>query len=208
MGETEAGSEARRLEELWARGFGDEYVERNRDAGHGRDAFWHALLERLRPERVLEVGCNVGANLRWITGPVSPGGVFGIDVNEGALELLRSRLPRINAVAGQARSLPFRDREFDLVFTAGVLIHQPETTLPLVMSEVLRCSRRYVLALEYHADDVTEVPYRGVEGALFKRDYGRLYLELFPELALLDDGHLDRDEGWDDVTWWLFERPR
>jgi pseudaminic acid biosynthesis-associated methylase len=157
---------------------------------------------------VLEVGCNVGANLRWIAGPVPPGGVFGVDVNEGALELLRSRLPRINAVAGQARSLPFRDREFDLVFTAGVLIHQPESTLPLVMAEVVRCSRRYVLALEYHADDVTEVPYRGVEGALFKRDYGRLYAELFPELTLVDSGHLDRDEGWDDVTWWLFERPR
>jgi len=199
--------EAERLEHLWAEEFGDAYVERNAQAGEGRDGFWQAFLERHPVRNALEIGCNVGANLRWIDGLLPSRAVWGVDINESALQAIRRRLPGINAVWSPARELPVRDRSFDLVFTAGVLIHQPESTLPLVMSEAVRASRRYVLALEYFAEDSTEVPYRGHEGALFKRDYGRLYRELFPELELLESGHLDRDEGWDDVTWWLFAKP-
>jgi ubiquinone/menaquinone biosynthesis C-methylase UbiE len=129
-----------------------------------------------------------------------------VDVNEVALEILHKRLPGVNAISTPARQLPFRDRWFDLAFTCGVLIHQPESTLPLVMSEIVRVSRRYVLAVEYHADEITEVPYRRQRGALFKRDYRRRYQELFPELELLDGGFLGRDQGWDDATWCLFGR--
>jgi pseudaminic acid biosynthesis-associated methylase len=202
----EAQPETSRLERLWADEFGDDYAQRNLDVGEGRDAFWRALLAERSVGSVLEIGCNVGANLRWIDGIVPSRGVWGIDINESALQTIRQRLPGINAVWSPARELPFRDGSFDLVFTAGVLIHQPETTLPLVMSEAVRCSRRYVLALEYFADTTTEVPYRGQEGALFKRDYGRLYSELFPDLRLEETGKLGQDEGWDDVTWWLFCR--
>ena len=74
------------------------------------------------------------------------------------------------------------------------------------MSEVVRVSRRYVLAVEYYAEESTEVPYRLQRGALFKRDYARLYRELFTDLALVDQGFLSRDEGWDDTTWCLLER--
>jgi hypothetical protein len=74
------------------------------------------------------------------------------------------------------------------------------------MSEIVRCSNKYVLCGEYFADEVTEVPYRGETGALFKRDYGAYYLELFPNLRLVKEGFLGKEHGWDDVTWWLFER--
>jgi hypothetical protein len=106
-----------------------------------------------------------------------------------------------------ARDLPFKDRRFDLVFTTGVLIHQPPTALPIVMTEIVRCSNRYVLCGEYYASEPTEVSYRGESGALFKRDYGGLYQKLFPELTLLESGFLPKEAGaWDDVTFWVFER--
>jgi pseudaminic acid biosynthesis-associated methylase len=198
--------ESARLEGLWAGEFGSAYSERNADAGQGREAFWNSLLSRYPIRRVLEVGCNVGANLQWIVPRVGPGDGYGIDVNEGALERLRERVPGVNAVMTTARELPFRERWFDLSFTTGVLIHQPESTLPLVMAEIVRVSRRYVLCGEYEAPETVEVQYRGVTGALFKRPYGRLYLQAFPDLELVDEGILGPDEGWDNVTWWLFER--
>src|SRR5207302_8261843 len=119
------------------------------------------MLERISPQRVLEVGCNVGGNLEWIEKDVPSGGVYGVDVNHKALAELRSRLGHVNAVWSPARELPFRDRFFDLVFTMGVLIHQPEATLPLVMSEIVRSSRRWVMCGEYFAEATTEVAYRG-----------------------------------------------
>jgi spore coat polysaccharide biosynthesis protein SpsF len=74
------------------------------------------------------------------------------------------------------------------------------------MAEMVRTSARWVLMGEYFAADTTEVPYRGHDGALFKRDYGAIFVELFPEWMPAGTGFLSRDEGWDDVTWWLFER--
>jgi pseudaminic acid biosynthesis-associated methylase len=199
--------EATRLEGVWAGEFGDAYSERNASAGIGRDSFWNALLSKYPIKRVLEVGCNTGANLQWIAPHLAPGEAYGIDINHEALGRLRERVPRVNAVSSSARDIPFRDRSFDLCFTTGVLIHQPQPTLPLVMGEIVRVSRRFVLCGEYYAPETVEVPYRGIQGALFKRDYGRLYGELFPDLRLLEQGFLGQSEGWDDVTWWLFEKP-
>ncbi len=198
--------EAERLEQLWSGGFGDAYVERNRKAAERRGGFWRQLLDGMGLASVLEVGCNLGANLRWITEHVPRRQVWGIDINERALGELRKAVPGVNAVWGPARDLPFRDAGFDLVLTMGVLIHQPDSTLPLVMGEIVRCARRYVLCGEYHAAERTVIPYRGAQDALIKRDYGRMYAELFPRLELVRQGFLSRDDGWDDVTWWLFAK--
>jgi spore coat polysaccharide biosynthesis protein SpsF len=198
--------EATRLEELWAGEFGDEYVERNRQAGEVRAGFWKTVCERTAPASVLEVGCNLGGNLGHVAGHVPPHHVFGVDVNLKALNELRRSFSDVNAVHAPARELPFRDRWFDLVFTMGVLIHQPEATLPLVLSEMARTARRWILMGEYFAETTTEVPYRGHSGALFRRDYGGIFADLFPDFVLEDKGFLGRDEGWDDVTWWLFRR--
>ncbi|GIK39314.1 MAG: hypothetical protein BroJett011_31470 [Chloroflexota bacterium] len=199
-------SEAIRLEKLWAEEFGNAYVDRNRTAGEIRAPFWQALLTEFPVQSALEVGCNVGTNLRWIASCIPPQYVYGVDINLKALDELHQHLPHVNALWSPARELPFRDRWFELVFTMGVLIHQPESTLPLIMAEIVRCSSRYVLCGEYYAEQPTEVAYRGQTRALFKRDYGRVYQELFPELQLRRQGFLNRAEGWDDVTFWLFEK--
>lgn len=198
--------EASRLENLWSGEFGDAYVERNKAAGDNRGPFWQSIHERFPVRRVLEVGCNNGGNLRWFTDVLPQGYVYGVDINQKALALLRQTHPNINSLYSPARELPFRDSLFDLTFTMGVLIHQPDSTLPLVMSEIVRCSRRYVLCGEYYAAERTEVPYRGHEGALIKRDFGTLYRELFPELELRYETFLSKDMGWDDITVWVFEK--
>lgn len=200
-------AEAVRLEELWAGPFGDAYADRNAVLDDRRGAFWRELLAGIEVSSVLEVGCGQGGNLRPIAGLVEPAAIWGIDISATAVDRARANAPGTNIVLGPARDLPFRDRWFDLVFTIGVLIHQPETTLPLVLAEIVRCSRRYVLWAEYHASQATEVPYHDASGALFKRDYGRIYAELFPELSIVREGFLGPDAGFDRVTYQLLERP-
>ena len=199
--------ESNRLESLWSGTFGDDYTERNRLAGEGRDTFWNDLLGRLAAPTILEVGCNLGANLRWLTRFPDKPAVYGIDINRGALARARHEHPRAHTLCSAARRLPFPDSSFSLVFTAGVLIHQPESTLNDVMSEIIRCSERYVLCMEYFSETTTEVFYRDVSGALFKRNYGALYREIHPALNLLEQGFLTPEEGWDNTTFWLFEKP-
>lgn len=198
--------EARRLEALWRGEFGRAYTERNAGKGERRARFWSRLLSRLDVGSVLEVGSNIGLNLRFIAARIQPGPVVGIDVNEYPLPRLLATVPTVRAVAATARALPFRNGAFDLVFTMGVLIHQAPDILPAAMREIVRCSRRWVLCGEYFAETLTEVAYRGQRGALFKLDFGRRYLELAPHLRLVEQGRLAEDDGWDDITFWLFER--
>lgn len=201
-----AREHAVRLESLWQGRFGNAYTERNAGASSGREAFWRDLLSAISPGRVLEVGCNLGPNLRWIAQRIPPRDVWGVDVNEAALGEARARVPGVNAVWARALELPFRDGFFDLVFTTGVLIHQPPELLREVMAEIVRCSRRWVLCGEYFAESPTDILYRGQEGALHKCDFGGMYLREFPDLRLLRTGFLPRGSGWDDVTFWLLER--
>lgn len=204
---TDHEGQAAHLEELWAGEFGRAYIERNRLLDERRAAFWAGLLSEFEIESVLEVGCGQGANLRPIAGLLDAHEVWGIDINDDALTIARTHAPGINVVASRARQLPFRDGLVDLAFTVGVLIHQPETTLPTVLAEIVRCSRRYVLWAEYHAPRTEEVPYRGEPGALFRRDYGQIYHDLFPTLVVRREGFLAPDEGFDRLTWQLLEKP-
>ncbi len=93
------------------------------------------------------------------------------------------------------------------MFTAGVLIHQPDESLKQVMREITRCSGHYILAMEYHSDQPEVIEYRGQTGALIKRNYRELY-EKWTGSKYLDGGFLSKDEGWDDVTWCLMEKRR
>jgi pseudaminic acid biosynthesis-associated methylase len=191
------------VSELWAGSFGDAYTERNATAGAGREHFWLELLDRYEIGNVLEVGCNVGANLRPIADRAN---ASGIDVNESAIRSLNADRPDISAQVADGTSLPFPDAAFDLVFTMGVLIHVPTETLELVTGEIVRCSRRYVLAGEYFSSTPEVIPYRGEDRALFKRDFGAFYREHHPGLASVEQGFLPADTGFDDITWWLFEK--
>lgn len=198
--------EIRRLENLWSGGFGNAYLERNRNAGQSRREFWDTLLGEFKVDNLLEVGCNQGANLGWISKSLSPRCVVGLDVNFKALLELQNAHALIHKILGTARQLPFGDQSFELVFTMGVLIHQPEASLRFVMDEIYRCSSRYILCGEYYSKNVEEVKYRGQTGALFKRDYGTLYNRAYPDLILRKKGFLSKAQLWDDVTYWLFEK--
>ena len=108
-GDDDAGSaaEVTRLEALWAGEFGDQYVERNRMAGDNRGPFWTSILDRTQPRSILEVGCNVGGNLRWIVG--NDRRVVGVDVNAGALATLAAEVPGADGIRSRRRD-HFRSR--------------------------------------------------------------------------------------------------
>ena len=41
---------------------------------------------------------------------------------------------------------------------------------------------------------------------MFKRNYERLFAEMFPELTLVDKGFLTKETGFDRVTWLMYEK--
>jgi len=65
------------------------------------------------------------------------------------------------------------------------LIHISPKDLGTVMDEMYRCSGRYILGLEYHADQMTEIGYRGNTNVLWKSNYAEMFMERFPDLKLV-----------------------
>lgn len=205
-GDADDTRSAEDLEQLWAGAFGTAWTERNNEPSPARARFWTDIVRELEPRSVLEVGCGHGMNLRQIAAHVDARHLWGTDINVTALDAAARAVPGGGFGWAPARELPFRDQQFDLVFTVGVLIHQPDATLPLVVSELVRTSRRWILCGEYHADDAHTIDYRGERGALFKRDYTAFISERFPTLRHVRTFEANEEYGFDRTTIAIFER--
>ena len=148
---------------------------------------------------VLEVGCNTGHNLLALESLGAS--VRGVEPNHRARTLAQKAGLRV--VDGSASELPFRNGQFDLCFTAGVLIHVGTEQLDGVLLEIHRTSCRHILAVEYHAPSERRIVYRqGV--TCVARDYEQEYLSRFPSLRLIADG--EAPYPFNGCNWWLFER--
>lgn len=202
----------------WQGNFGAEYIERNRataDATSDAAIVFRRILETSgilsQVNSVLEVGASVGINLfglRQVLGPKAL--LAAVEPNVLACEELRRNedLRLAEVIESDAYRIPLSDESYDLVLTNGVLIHIPPDRLSQAMNEIVRISRSFVLCSEYFSHVPMEVPYRGQSGLLWKRDFGRAYLENNPELKVRNYGFLWQMEFpyFDNLNWWLFEK--
>jgi len=111
--------------------------------------------------------------------------LYGIEINSYAIKVFREvnkGLP-FYIIKASAFDIPFKDNYFDLVFTSGVLIHIHPKDIKISINEIYRCSKKYIWGLEYFSDKgYEEVNYRRKSKMLWKTNFRKLYLEVFPKL--------------------------
>ena len=201
--------------ELWRGEFGHAYAARNKadDAVvRSLTRMWSRMLDGARPSprSMLEVGANIGLNLRALR-RITDADLFAVEPNDKARGVLIADgvLDTDHAKDGAADALPFETGSVDLAFTSGVLIHVHPDRLAQCCKEIYRVSKRHILCSEYYAKQPREITYRGLVDYLFLRDFGAFWLETCPDLRLLDYGFFWTGDGAaDDLTWWLFEKPQ
>jgi pseudaminic acid biosynthesis-associated methylase len=189
---------------VWQGQFGDEYTDRNVVDSQKRVPAFREMFRDLDLGYVIEIGCNRGHNLQAVRTVLPDAIITGIEPNQKALHEAKKVG---HAMYGKGDNLPFGNGTYDLAFTAGVLIHIPPAELDDVLTEVMRVTRRYILAIEYAADEDTAITYRGNEGLLWKRDFYGHYKRLNPQITLVRSGYWKAEDGFDDCTWWLMEKP-
>lgn len=185
-------SESTKQMDTWSSGFGKSYTDRNPQTIEEMDSYYTTAFGVTRSElneeflggldrslRILEVGANVGAQLGGLQ-KMGFTNLYGIELQPYAVERAGAQTQNINLIQGTAFDIPFKDGFFDLVYTSGVLIHISPDDIGVALSEICRCSRRYVWGFEYFADTYQAVPYRGREDLLWKTDFAQLYLDKDP----------------------------
>jgi pseudaminic acid biosynthesis-associated methylase len=187
-------------EEFWSGSFGSEYTTRNRVQWEDRTPFWRQIIQITGVRSVLDVGCNAGWNLLALRGIDETLELWGVDVNGHAVG--EARANELNVLRRCAREIAETFVEpFDLVCTSGVLIHVAPKELPTVMHAIVEASKRWVVAVEYEAEQEEEVVYRGNTDKLWKRPFGEMY-----EAMGLRTVARSEPEGFDRCTAWLMEK--
>ena len=111
-------------------------------------------LRSLAPESILEYGCGDGRILQALLTAENPPWkrVVGADASERMLQLAGARLadyPGVTLLPADARSaLAVDDRSFDAVLTCGVLAHVPAEELAVVLGELHRVARCWMIHWE------------------------------------------------------------
>jgi SAM-dependent methyltransferase len=108
---TTATGSAERWGPLWGARPADWALSEDRQIPTYESALAHVALEP--GDRVLDIGCGVGAFLQVVAGRRAE--PYGIDASAALVDLARARLPGADLRVGEMEALPYDDDLFDLV---------------------------------------------------------------------------------------------
>ena len=198
-------------QKFWSETYAKNYIEKNSefDVDQGVNA-WGAMLQKANDVgSLLECGANIGRNIDFLNTLLPDAKKSAIELSPDAYEILTNRFEFDQTFNGAITKSSFGKNKFDLVFTIGVLIHIAPDDLLANMQKMFEYSNRYILIGEYFNRTPMMVEYQGEQNKLFKRDFGKMFIENHP-VKLVDYGflwgYLYDDSGFDDITWWLFEK--
>ena len=200
-------------EKFWETTYSKDYIRKNSDFNHELlIKGWEQILKSVStPSNILEFGANIGRNIEALNHIYPNVAKTAIEISSDASSILRQNFSDLNVKNSSILDSEIENNSFDLTFTMGVLIHIPPHNLLQNLEKIILSSNRYVVIGEYFNRTPVSITYQGEEDKLFKRDFGKFVLENFSEkLELLDYGflwgHIYDEGGFDDVTWWVFER--
>ena len=128
------------------------FADRNRPGWDEEVDVLAELVAGLPPARTLDVACGTGFLTRHLRGEV-----VGLDQSERMLAVARTWAPGATFVQGDALALPFRDGEFDRVFTSYFYCHLEDDERRRFLIEARRVARELIVVASVPgADDPLE----------------------------------------------------
>ncbi len=195
---------------FWSEQYAEDYIKKNAefDAFLGVQAWEKMLASTSGITSLLECGCNIGRNIDSLDRLLPSASKSIIEISKPAFDFVSNRHALAQKFNGSILESSL-EGSFDLVYTMGVLIHINPDELLANLQKAYDYSSKYLLFGEYFNRMPIMLDYQGQKNRLFKRDFGKLVIENF-SLKLLDYGflwgHIYDSAGFDDLTWWIFEK--
>lgn len=196
---------------FWTKEYTEEYIKRNSnfDFDLGVKA-WKQITRNVEtPKKILECGCNIGRNVNFLNTVFPEASKSIIEVAKQPFEIVTNTYSFEYAENKPIIEAELPNAYFDMVFTNGVLIHIHPDELLSNMKRMYEFSSRYIIMGEYFNRTPTMIEYRNQLNKLFKSDFGKTFITNF-DVKLVDYGFLWGHEydtaGFDDITWWVFEK--
>ncbi|MBI1662094.1 MAG: class I SAM-dependent methyltransferase [Nitrosopumilus sp.] len=149
--------------------------------------FTKDLAISLRCTSVLEIGCGTGIDLRLFPDTFQ---IYGVDLNEYALDIAKEKLSVANFKKGNISDLPFEDSSIDFVFTHGLLNYLDEDIVEKGISEMHRVAGKYIMNCETF-DDVE----KEIDENQKSRNMARRWMDYKVRLVSDVDMHEDIEPG-------------
>ena len=198
-------------QKFWANDYAIDYREKNNqfDNNLGIEG-WTKMLDKTENlSNILEYGCNIGRNIKFLNQLVPNADISIIEISKPAYNFTTNNFSIKNSFNGPIAESNFIENSYDLAFTCGVLIHIHPNDLLVNMKKLYNYSKNYILIAEYFNRTPVMIEYQGQTDIFFKRDFGKIFIENF-NVSLVDYGflwgHIYDAGGFDDITWWLFEK--
>jgi pseudaminic acid biosynthesis-associated methylase len=197
-------------EEFWSGEFGDSYNERNANEGVqiAKQIMFSQMIRNVpKIKSIVELGCNIGLNLKALKTISSDFELTGYEINRKAI--VKAKEINVGEIIEESVIKTIvSSKGYDLSFTSGVLIHINPDELEMVYDNLFNLSNRYILISEYYNPTPVMVEYRGHADKLFKRDFAGEMIDRF-DLKLIDYGffyHRDNYFSFGDSSWFLLEK--
>lgn len=105
-------------------------------------------LKGLEFKSVLEIGSFAGRNLYYLHQTFPDVTMSGLEINPMAVKYAREKVPGVSFIESDLHNLDNIVGSWDLVFTSGVLIHQPPQDVKTAIEQMLRKATKYLIHLE------------------------------------------------------------
>jgi len=137
-------------EEFW-----NEYADENESRNNEEfTKFMTDLARSLHCTSILEIGCGTGIDLKKFDDSFE---IYGVDLNEHALELARKSIPKAKFYKEDITKLPFEDASVDFIFTHKLLNYLDDEKLDKGVSEMFRVVKRYIVNCELFGESEEKI---------------------------------------------------
>lgn len=210
-------------EKFWAGKDGVHYVLRHLHMDwKTRVENWKDILSELgEVGSVLEMGCNIGDNLRTIESLKPKAKLAGVEINSYAAKQAQSVLPKADIIVDSIADFKSK-KKWDFVFTRGVLIHINPELLPQIYERFDKFAKKYVMIYENYSEKPIEImgyanTAKATDGKaetpfVFYRDFAKDFNEAYPHWKQIAQGSFPAPKKGEKVkrdqalVWTLFER--